>query len=122
MASMNPLRVPSGKAFQSAPPSSTPTSGAQPSEPGDGTQQAGYVTPDLGPFECDNCSHFQAPNACDHPQVVSDPEVNGQVDPKGCCNFFKSLSGGKGANPQDSTAGEATADLTSDGNPGGYGS
>jgi hypothetical protein len=59
-------------------------------EAGDGTAQAGYVTPDLGPFECENCIHFEEPNSCNHPQVMSDPEVQGQVDPEGCCNFFKS--------------------------------
>jgi hypothetical protein len=57
---------------------------------GDGTAQSGYVTPDLGPFECENCVHFQPPGQCDHPQVTSDPEVQGKVDPESCCNFFKS--------------------------------
>lgn len=57
---------------------------------GDGTAQSGYATPDLGPFECENCQHFQEPNSCNHPEVQSDPEVNGQVDPEGCCNYFKS--------------------------------
>lgn len=76
-------------------------------EPGDGTQQSGYVTPDLGPFECDNCVHFQAPSACDHPEVVSDPEVNGQVDAKGCCNFFKSQGGQSGAGASDNDGDEA---------------
>jgi hypothetical protein len=62
----------------------------QQSEPGDGTQQSGYVMPDLGPFECENCTHFEAPNRCNHPEVVADPEVNGNVEAEGCCNFFKS--------------------------------
>jgi hypothetical protein len=57
---------------------------------GDGTQASGYVTPDLGPFECENCIHFDGQSRCNHPQVISDPEVQGQVDPEGCCNFFKS--------------------------------
>lgn len=66
---------------------------AQPSadqEQGDGTQASGYVTPDLGPFECENCQHFTAPSNCNHPTVQADPQVQGQVDPEGCCNFFKS--------------------------------
>src|ERR1700737_2940317 len=63
---------------------------AQQSDPGDGTQQSGYVTPDLGPFEWENCTHFEAPNRCNHPEVVSDPEVNGNVEASGCCNLFKS--------------------------------
>lgn len=57
---------------------------------GDGTAMSGYVTPDLGPFECENCTHFQPSNRCDHPQVIADPEVQGQVDAEGCCNFFHS--------------------------------
>jgi hypothetical protein len=56
----------------------------------DGTQASGYVTPDLGPFECENCTKFSAPNQCQEPRVQSDPEVQGQVDPQGCCNFFQS--------------------------------
>lgn len=59
-------------------------------EQGDGTAQSGYVTPDLGPFECDNCIHFDGQSRCNHPQVQSDQEVQGNVDPEGCCNFFKS--------------------------------
>jgi hypothetical protein len=128
----NPMRIPSGKPFNSAPPAMPPMTGSpSPSgagdqgEPGDGTQQSGYVTPDLGPFECDNCTHFQAPDTCDHPEVVSDPEVNGQVEAKGCCNFFKSLGGSSDqqtAKPQaDSQLGAAAAGEVSDGNPGGYG-
>ena len=93
---------------------------------GDGTQASGYVTPDLGPFECDNCTHFQAPSSCDNPQVMSDPEVNGQVEAKGCCNLFKSLHGDANEQTQspmsDSGAGAAAADVTGAGeNSGGYG-
>jgi hypothetical protein len=61
---------------------------------GIGSAQSGYATPDNGPFECENCIHFQAPNACDNPQVVSDPEVNGEVEPEGCCNLFSPLKPG----------------------------
>jgi hypothetical protein len=56
----------------------------------DGTQASGYATPDLGPFECENCVKFQPPNQCGDPRVQADPEVQGQVDPEGCCNFFQS--------------------------------
>lgn len=59
-------------------------------EPGDGTQMSGYVTPDLGPFECENCEHFTSPDQCDHPFVIADPEVRGSVEAEGCCNYFKS--------------------------------
>lgn len=72
---------------QDVPPAGNSSSDA---EPGDGTALAGYVTPDLGPFECENCVHFTAPSTCDHAVVIADPEVNGQVDPEGCCNYFKS--------------------------------
>jgi hypothetical protein len=58
--------------------------------PPDGTAASGYVTPDLGPFECENCTKFQEPSTCTDPHVVNDPEVNGQVDPEGCCNYFTS--------------------------------
>ena len=56
----------------------------------DGTKASGYATPDLGPFECENCQKFQPPNTCGDPRVQQDPEVQGQVDPQGCCNFFQS--------------------------------
>jgi hypothetical protein len=56
----------------------------------DGTAASGYATPDLGPFECENCMKFSPPNQCQDPRVQQDPEVQGQVDPQGCCNFFQS--------------------------------
>jgi hypothetical protein len=64
--------------------------GSGQSEAGDGTAQSGYATPDLGPFECENCQHFTPPGSCGHPEVQFDPEVQGTVDPQGCCNYFKS--------------------------------
>lgn len=75
---------------QDGEPSSGPVTDHGDAEPGDGTQLSGYVTPDLGPFECENCQHFTAPSSCSHPFVIADPEVNGQVDAEGCCNYFKS--------------------------------
>lgn len=69
----------------------TPTATAQQGgDQGDGTAQSGYATPDFGPFECENCTHFDGQGKCDHPQVISDPEVQGNVDAEGCCNLFKS--------------------------------
>ena len=70
-------------------PESGPSQDAD-AEPGDGTAASGYVTPDLGPFECENCQHFNPPGECNHPTVQADPEVQGQVEPEGCCNYFKS--------------------------------
>jgi hypothetical protein len=56
----------------------------------DGTAASGYATPDLGPFECENCAKFSPPNQCNDPRVQADPEVQGDVEPQGCCNFFQS--------------------------------
>lgn len=70
---------------------------------GDGSAQSGYAEPQLGPFECHNCVHFQDPGRCNHPQVESDPEVEGMVDPEGCCNFFK--SSGRESQEQEHTEG-----------------
>lgn len=65
-------------------------SGADMTKPqeGVGSAQAGYAGPENGPFECENCIHFDGQGSCDHPQVVTDPEVQGKVDAEGCCNFF----------------------------------
>ena len=41
---------------------------------------AGYMGAEYGPFECQRCVHWLAPNAC---QVVA-----GNIDPQGCCNVF----------------------------------
>jgi hypothetical protein len=75
-------------------------------EKGDGTQQSGYVTPDLGPFECENCVHFEQPTTCNHPEVVNDPEVQGQVEAEGCCNFFKSAHNESQAEEHSESHGE----------------
>ena len=56
----------------------------------DGTAASGYADPELGPFECENCTKFQPPTQCQDPRVQQDPEVQGQVEPEGCCNFFQS--------------------------------
>jgi hypothetical protein len=73
---------------------------------GDGTEMSGYVSPDMGPFSCSTCVHFQSGRneeekgggeenaglprkSCDHPIVVADPEVKGEVDAAGCCNYWK---------------------------------
>lgn len=73
----------------------------------DGTAASGYVTPDLGPFECENCGKFQPPGQCTDQRVVSDPEVQGQVDPQGCCNFFQSAHNENQAD-EHSEGGEGT--------------
>lgn len=72
------------------PQASIPQADGDSSQQQDGTAASGYATPDLGPFECENCTKFQPPNLCGDPRVQQDPEVQGQVDPQGCCNFFQS--------------------------------
>lgn len=47
---------------------------------------AGYKTPDIGPFICGNCYHFDGESSC---QIVS-----GQIDPEGVCNLFTPHKGG----------------------------
>lgn len=59
-----------------------------------GSKKSGYATPDMGPFQCANCIHFDGKNQCNHPDVVKDPQVKGQVQPGGCCTYFR--------NPQSS--------------------
>jgi hypothetical protein len=83
-----PSPIPSGGMAAPGPAPGPPDDGA--GEPGDGTAASGYRTPDLGPATCQNCVHFQEPSSCDHPAVIADPEVQGQVDPGGWCNTFKS--------------------------------
>lgn len=72
-------------------PAAAPAPAPAPAESqADGTAATGYATPDLGPFECDNCVHFDGTSRCDNPDVINDPEVQGNVDAEGCCNLFKS--------------------------------
>ena len=51
-----------------------------------------YEPPEDGPFRCDNCTFFSAPNQCSQEKVMA--KQNGIVDPGGCCKFFNSLNGG----------------------------
>lgn len=59
---------------------------------------AAYQSPDQGPFECDNCEHFDGAGHCNRPEVVaelgdSDDQGLADVDPKGCCNYFEKQGG-----------------------------
>jgi hypothetical protein len=57
------------------------------------TQQSAYVAPTDGqPTICQNCMHFDGQGACDHPEVVADPEVNGKVDANGHSKFYSPKS------------------------------
>jgi hypothetical protein len=44
---------------------------------------ARYLSSDQGPFECQNCHHFDGQGGC---EVVSGP-----IDPKGVCCLFESV-------------------------------
>lgn len=57
------------------------------------TQQSGYVKPTDGqPTICQNCIHFDGQGACDHPEVIADPEVQGVVEANGHSKFFYAKS------------------------------
>lgn len=61
---------------------------------GTATTQAAYVAPTDGqPTICQNCVHFDGQGACDHPQVIADPQVNGKVDANGHSKFYTPKSG-----------------------------
>lgn len=88
-------------------PSMTSKSGAAPTPPTDpqmndsddqgiGSKESGYAGPDMGPFSCANCSHFDGQGSCDNEKVMADPEVNGKVEADGCCNLFRPGDEGDG--------------------------
>lgn len=45
---------------------------------------SGYLPPEEGPFECENCHYFSKPNKCEL--------VEGNIDPEGCCNLYTPCS------------------------------
>lgn len=49
-------------------------------------KNAGYMGPEMGPFQCSNCQFFDNGGSC---QVVAGP-----IDPNGCCNNFTSQASG----------------------------
>lgn len=55
-----------------------------------------YMTPDLGPFKCANCAHFDGQAACDI--------VDGPIDPEGMCHIFTPMGGGDEAPPEEEMA------------------
>lgn len=56
-------------------------------------QVSGYMGPEMGPFECGNCIHFEVPRSCGI--------VSGDIDPKGHCNNYES------SGPEEAKAHEA---------------
>lgn len=71
------------------PPSSQPAPAEQPDQP-IGSKATGYTGADIS---CANCFHFDGQGSCDQPEVVADPEVNGQVEAEGRCNEFEAKQG-----------------------------
>lgn len=69
---------------------------------------AAYMPPSEGPFECDNCQFYSDPNGCTKPEVIQElgPNAKGlaDVEPDGCCNFFKK---GAGASSKPNESGSA---------------
>ena len=45
---------------------------------------SGYLPPEDGPFECQNCHYFHSPLSCEL--------VEGRIEPDGCCNLFTNAS------------------------------
>lgn len=61
------------------------------------TEQSAYVAPTDGqPTICQNCVHFDGQSSCDHPEVIADPQVQGQVDANGHSKFYSPKSEGGG--------------------------
>lgn len=76
---------------------------------GMGSQASGYVTSQELPADqrsCSSCLHFDGQSQCSNPQVVADPEVQGKVEPDGCCNLIRIADAGAGPETQDDEAGE----------------
>lgn len=75
-----------------------------------GSKATGYAGPDEGPFSCSNCVHFDGNSSCDNPKVIADPEVQGSVDPNGCCNYFRDYDD-KEAQPEEGQPDQLKASL-----------
>lgn len=78
---------------------------------GIGSKAAGYAPPDQGPFSCGNCVHFDGQGSCDNPKVITDPEVSGQVEAEGCCNFFRPSKGEESTGTEQPNYGDDVASL-----------
>ena len=111
MASDNEMMTGSGPDTQPgvSPGPSGINQGAIKGEPGTGYEPGG----DLGEFECENCSHFTAPNSCNQDdmkaksQQPKNPDGSVQVDPEGCCEFVDRIGKQESAE-QEQNEGEST--------------
>ena len=55
-------------------------------------EQAGYMGPEAGPFQCQNCRHFQGDG--------QDCEiVEGPIQAEGCCNEFEPAQSANSSSP-----------------------
>lgn len=95
----------------SRPPENSPTD-QQEDQQGTATQQSAYVAPTDGqPTICQNCMHFDGQGACDHPEVVADPEVQGKVDANGHSKFYSAKSAEAAEGELGKTAPKSGADI-----------
>lgn len=89
---------------QDAAPDAAPDDAGQDAPTGAGLDPsiAGYKTPDMGPFNCGHCVHYEAngPNTC--------AIVAGEVEEEGVCNVFTPMSEDHG--PDDGTGDPSAAD------------
>ncbi len=76
------------------PPADVPSSGVR-TPP---TAPAAYMGPEDGPFRCDHCDYFTAPDACRHPAVIRElgGTTHARVSPAGCCNHYEPVEGPRG--------------------------
>lgn len=75
------------------PGNNAPAADQQEDQQSTATQQSAYVKPTDGqPTICQNCMHFDGQGACDQPEVVADPEVQGKVEANGHSKFYSPKS------------------------------
>lgn len=69
-------------------------------------EEAGYMGPEAGPFQCAHCEHFTPPTSCG---AIASP-----VDAEGCCNLYRPQGGVGKAGPlgSDSLTKAVLGDLT----------
>lgn len=51
-----------------------------------------YMGPSSGPFRCDHCEYFEAPNRCNKAEMIKTQQSKkgfAVVNAGGCCNYFE---------------------------------